>query len=202
MEISLKQTPLIRQSENGTENLLRITLSGFDGAADVFAGGVPASRGLKAGETAEVWIKEPEDASEILIRADAGGSTAEKTFSLRRPEHYTIWIEQHSHHDPGYTDLMSHVFRRHCEWIDAILDEMDKRDGYPEDARLRIVFELRDNVMTAETSFIGQKAAKPMTDEEREVAVCIIKALCEDADIDVTDGIIDRITLKVRGGDD
>lgn len=71
-----------------------------------------------------------------------------------------------------------------------------------EDARLRIVFELRDNVMTAETSFIGQKAAKPMTDEEREVAICIIKALCEDADIDVTDGIIDRITLKVRGGDD
>ena len=69
------------------------------------------------------------------------GSTAEKTFSLRRPEHYTIWIEQHSHHDPGYTDLMSHVFRRHCEWIDAILDEMDKRDGYPEDARLRITAE-------------------------------------------------------------
>ena len=47
----------------------------------------------------------------------------------------------HSHHDPGYTDIMSHVFESHYNHIDEILDEMDKRDDYPEEARLKITIE-------------------------------------------------------------
>ncbi len=46
-----------------------------------------------------------------------------------------------SHHDIGYTDLPSNVLERHCEWYDAVLDDMDERDNYPEDVRLRITVE-------------------------------------------------------------
>ena len=144
MDIHLTQTPLIRRGAKGNENLLRIALSDFGpdrspGAADIFVNGVPAARA--SGENAEIWIAEPEKETKITVKAESGDKTAEKTFAVRPPKRYRIWIEQHSHHDPGYTDLMSHVFRRHREWIDALLDEMDLRDGYPEDARLRITAE-------------------------------------------------------------
>ena len=122
MDISLKQTSLIRQGEGGNENLLRITLSGAAGVSRIYINGIPASSGTAAGETAEIWIKEPEKESEIIVRAVSGNEAAERSFTLRRPRHWRFYIEQHSHHDPGYTDLMSHVFRRHYEWIDALLD--------------------------------------------------------------------------------
>ena len=71
-----------------------------------------------------------------------------------------------------------------------------------EEARLHIVFELQGDIMNVEIASVGPKAARTMSDDEREVAICIIRTFCENADITLTDGIIDRITLTVRGGDD
>ena len=91
--------------------------------------------------TIEYWIDEPKEEYTICIKACGENLCEEKLFLLKVPVHREIHMVHMSHHDPGYTDLMSNVFKRHSEWFDAILDEMEMRDNYPDEVRLRIAVE-------------------------------------------------------------
>ncbi len=143
MILSLKQTQLLRKCGDKLENLLRITVKDIpNSTVSLYADGIFAAQSDAESElTVEYWTDEPADNSQITITAVCGDETVFETFELRPPKHYVIHLVHHSHHDPGYTDIMSHVFRRHYEWIDSILDDMDQRDDYPEDTRLRITIE-------------------------------------------------------------
>lgn len=138
-----KQTCLVRKAFGGLENLIRIRVRDMsDGNVEVYVDD-EALKCVKSEEgfQYEYWISEDKEPCEIQIRCVCDGKSVQTTATLKKPKHYTVYLNHLSHHDPGYTDLMSHVFLRHYRWIDQVLDEMDKRDHYPEDARLRITIE-------------------------------------------------------------
>ena len=143
MILSVKQTQLLRKSGDGLENLIRIFVNKIsDSAVSVYVDGVLIDkRECSYSMTLEHWIPEPQKDTCVEVSVECNSETVAETVTLHKPKHYTIHLVHHSHHDPGYTDIMSHVFRRHYEWIDSILDEMDKRDHYPESSRLRITIE-------------------------------------------------------------
>lgn len=150
MNICCDQTVLLRKNHLGNlENLIRITVSDLEI--------VPCAvemNGCKVAFTisenvlqAEVWIDEPKQEREISVTVFFWGENSDKiksyseTFHLKPPKHWEVHLLHISHHDPGYTDLPSHVLQYHYQWIDEILDEMDLRQDYPEDSRLRITIE-------------------------------------------------------------
>lgn len=143
MELSCRQTVLLRRSLNGKlENLLRVQAGDLAGEARAYLDGEEVFRGgVRAGEAIACWIPEPAAPRAARVRVEADGEVREAEIALRVPRHWEVHLVQMSHHDPGYTDLMSHVFQRHYEWIDRLLDDMDARDGLPEDTRLRVAVE-------------------------------------------------------------
>lgn len=142
MIIGLKQTIFLRHGQNGgLENLLRIK-SGTEGELSVITAGERVFSGnIAADETVELWIAEPSRGQELAVILNTDGQSHTEAFTLRAPKHWEAHLVHQSHHDPGYTDLMSHVFERHYEWIDRALDDMDAREGYPDDSRMKISVE-------------------------------------------------------------
>jgi len=144
MKLTLKQTVYLLRKEDGTlENLLRITLTeAADGEIAVFHGPDRIYAGSICGEyTFTYAVPEPMTDTEIEITAVGETEQVSARCTLHPVKHWELHIVQTSHHDPGYTDIMSHVCERHYEWVDQMLDEMDKRDDYPHDSRLRITIE-------------------------------------------------------------
>lgn len=143
MKIKCEQTVLLRKKDGGLENLLRIMVEPVvDGNVSLYVGQQKMAFEI-SGERlkAECWIQEPKEAGTVEIRVEAEKTDVREKFPLRVPRHWELHLVQSSHHDPGYTDLMSHVFQRHYEALDQIIDEMDARQDYPEDVRLRIAIE-------------------------------------------------------------
>ncbi len=150
MTLTIKQTDFLRKCGEGLENLIRISIDDLPhDRADLYVNGAPISADAVHTEkhengyslTAGYWSCEAGDGASLTVEAVCGEERISETASLRTPKHYVIHLTHHSHHDPGYTDIMSHVFQRHYEWIDTILDEMDRREHYPDDVRLRITIE-------------------------------------------------------------
>lgn len=144
MKLQCKQTVLLREKrDGGLENLLRITISDLaKGQAALYVDGQEIQTAAKSeGLLAEYWIDEPQAEQRIEVTAVCDGECVREAVLLRVPRHWELHMVQYSHHDPGYTDLMSHVFERHYEWLDQVLDDMDARQDYPEDTRYRIAIE-------------------------------------------------------------
>lgn len=143
MKLTGKQTVFLREGNTGLENLLRITVETDRSCEGVLYINEEAvySGTVADGQVIEVWVQEPCAEAETLIQFEAEGEMVSERLMLKPPRHLEFHMVHMSHHDPGYTDLMSHVFRRHYEWIDSILDEMDRREDYPDETRLRISIE-------------------------------------------------------------
>lgn len=144
MRFKCEQTVLLRKRMDGTlENLLRITVEDAGNEAVTLLADdteilcVPTDNRILV----EYWIEEPQAEQVLVVSIKKNGEIYQESFKLRKPRHWEFHLVQMSHHDPGYTDLMSHVFQRHYEWLDRVLDDMDARQDYPEDTRLRIAIE-------------------------------------------------------------
>jgi len=143
MKIKCEQTVLLRKGDFCLENMLRITAEDFsvpDAVVAVDSTEVYRGR-IAENEPISVWIKEPQETREIEVSVQSGKEIVSEKLELTPPGHLEIHLVHISHHDPGYTDIMSHVFQSHCRWIDEILDEMDTYEDGPEETRLRISVE-------------------------------------------------------------
>lgn len=144
MVLLCSQTCLLRKAKNNNlENLLRITVENAECEnAELYLNNKMIWNGSISGSVSvDCWIEEPSHKENITLSVKVGENTVSEVFSVDAPKHFEVHLVHLSHADPGYTDLMSHVFELHSVWIDKILDEMDKRDDYPYDERLRITIE-------------------------------------------------------------
>jgi len=139
-----EQTVFLRKGKNGLENLVRISADDVKKGCvfSVYLDGKYISKVyLESMLTAECWIPEIEKEYKASVRLCSAEECACGDVVLKPQKHLEIHLVHLSHHDPGYTDLMSHVFQRHYEWFDRALDDMEKRDFYPETSRYRISIE-------------------------------------------------------------
>ena len=143
MKIKCEQTVFLRQRNSNLENMLKVTPQNIgDSEASIFIDSKQVYRGtLSENQPVSLWIKEPQESHTVEIKVTSGEESTSEMLKIKPPKHLEIHMVHISHHDPGYTDIMSHVFRSHVRWIDEILDEMDKREDYPEETRLRISIE-------------------------------------------------------------
>lgn len=137
---SVRQTPCLLMEDGILKNELRVTVTGrnekkvtltLDGAA--------------------VWCGEVIDGKEFVVNIPAVTEKREGEFALSSGEKITVplrpqrdWevhIVQFSHHDPGYTDIPSHVLWESAEQLREALDHLDARADWPEEAKPRIVIE-------------------------------------------------------------
>lgn len=144
MKITYKQSVLIKRTPEGKlKNLLRVSISEAEGDSVRVSlnGSMQEEQPLVSGcADFAFWPEEPAKKHQMIIQAEDCCGEAEEVAVLDPPKHYTLHFVHSSHHDPGYTDLMSHVFRSHYHWIDSILDAFDTPWG-DEDTRLRISLE-------------------------------------------------------------
>ena len=84
------------------------------------------------------YIPEPQKAFNAHFVLSGFG---EYDFFVTVPRKWEIHVVQLSHHDPGYTDIPSHVLEESTRWLQQALDDMDARDSYTDDDRYRIVIE-------------------------------------------------------------
>lgn len=137
----IKQTVRFLKSENGLKNEIEMIASvdvpmqttlTMDGVA-VWSGEL-----CTEGQSVFFAIDEPTAEREALFALSGVG---EQRVVLRVPKKYEVHVIQLSHHDPGYTDIPSHVLEESSRFLRCALDDMDAREDYPEDERYRIVIE-------------------------------------------------------------
>ena len=111
-------------------------------------GAVRAVREIDLGEipsgesTREVFIPNIDQEVEGKFFIRIGESLSDSLIiSIKPPRRWTIHLVQESHHDLGYTGLPSHILRQHDRHLSEALDYARATDGYPEDAKFRIVIE-------------------------------------------------------------
>lgn len=96
-------------------------------------GNVPAGKGelefeippLKAGE-----------ALRVELRCDSGTQEFE-TGPLPPPKRWTVYLNQHTHTDIGYTRPQTEILPESLRFLDFALDYCDLTDDYPDDAKFR-----------------------------------------------------------------
>lgn len=70
-----------------------------------------------------------------------GADGASITVKHRPQRHWTVHLIQFAHHDPGYTDLPSNVFREMATFYDDLLCFCAETDHFPDDSRFRYTIE-------------------------------------------------------------
>lgn len=138
---SIRQTPCLLHGEKELQNELILTVTAEKAVGTVLsAGGVPVWRGTLHPGNNEIFFRIPEPKTDRTEEFVLDGIGAVRT-ELHPPRHWEVHVVQLSHHDPGYTDVPSHVLEESTEFLKQILDDMDARDDYPEDSRYRITVE-------------------------------------------------------------
>ena len=149
--LDVKPTALLRASDgDGLEQQVDVTL------------GVDASRGpvtirtraagrevetrtgdLAAGEpVVAAFVAESEAAAEITVEVRDGDEVSVgETHAWSPPRHWTVHVTQTSHHDAGYTDLMSNVLPEHVAYLREFLEMARATADWEDDAQARIGIE-------------------------------------------------------------
>ena len=74
----------------------------------------------------------------VAVRVEvAGSSRAFGPFTLVPPRKWTVYLNQHTHTDIGYTRPQTEILPEHLRYIDYALDYCDLTDNLPDDARFR-----------------------------------------------------------------
>jgi len=138
MYFSVRQTPCLVRKGNALENELLVTVEHCSEHVTLTMDDAVLWQGTPAGDEFAVYIPEVT----ALCEGHFALSTGE-TFSLMlRPQRrWEVHLVQFSHHDPGYTDLPSHVLWESAKQLHDALDNLDAREDWPEEAKPRIVIE-------------------------------------------------------------
>ena len=139
----LRQTPCIRRASLGGGNLFLAGVDAPAGNYEILVNGSTVWNGRLSGysETVELYLPAPtgEESWHFLLRGT--GVEAGRILSVKPRRHWEVHIVQFSHHDPGYTDIPSHVLEDSAVLLREALDHLDEREDWPEEARPRIVIE-------------------------------------------------------------
>ncbi len=139
----LRQTPCIRREALGGGNLFLAGVDAPEGDYEITANGRSVWSGRLSGgkETVELYLPVPdgEEVWRFLLRGEDGESARELAVKPRR--RWEVHLVQFSHHDPGYTDIPSHVLEDSAVLLREALDHLDERADWPNDAKPRIVIE-------------------------------------------------------------
>ena len=149
---SVRPTFFLREGNGGLEQLeqlVRIELSSSENidGAEVFAesGGMLLARqkyNLREGEnTLEFFIKEAKEPRKVLFGLVCGELEKTLEVSISPPKHWVVHVVQLSHHDMGYTDLASNVWKEHARHLEEAVNYAEQTKDYPDDAKFRIVIE-------------------------------------------------------------
>ncbi len=141
MPFEIQQTPCLVEKDGSLWNELRLSVCSDSETNTALSmnGSLVWQGTLKTGEqTVPFLIPEPTEAFDARFALDGVG---EFILQLQVPRHWEVHIVQISHHDPGYTDVPSHVLEEGTRWLTNALADMAEREHYGEDERYRIVIE-------------------------------------------------------------
>ena len=133
-------TPCLLQTPTGVQNELRVKINAHAGEIlTLTLNGTSIWQG-RAEEGAEFPVNIPAvtEIQEAIFALSTGESIS---LTLRPQRQWEVHIVQFSHHDPGYTDIPSHVLAESAEQLREALDHLDEREDWPEEAKPRIVIE-------------------------------------------------------------
>jgi hypothetical protein len=95
----------------------------------------------KGESTLRLWVPDVRDPESVEVRLICPDGTATYYHDHKPARHWTVHLIQFAHHDPGYTDLPSNVFREYCGFYDDILRFCTETDHFPEESRFRYTIE-------------------------------------------------------------
>ncbi len=99
----------------------------------------PLQSGTNAFDIDVPDVREVASVTTILQCGDV--ALTERTFDWQPTKHWEVSLMHYSHHDVGYTDLPTDVFREHTAILDDVVRYCDATIDWPDDARFRFVAE-------------------------------------------------------------
>ncbi len=147
--------PLFKRSAQGLEQVVRLRLLGvaapgatgagaeaglsvsFDGAAEP-AGAVEFEHHGSV-LAAEVLVPEVHAAQRcgFTVRSVNGDVACRGELTLRPQRKWSVSLVHHTHLDVGYTDRQEVVTANHLQYLDSVLDLVDRTSSWDDDARFR-----------------------------------------------------------------
>ncbi|MBN1916469.1 MAG: hypothetical protein JW889_01065, partial [Verrucomicrobia bacterium] len=96
-----------------------------------------------AGETTHrVFVPDIREKKPVTFRLIVGGkAVGEQTVGWLPQRHWTVYLVQFAHFDPGYTDLPSNVMVEYLEFLDRIVEWCEQTAEWPDEAKFRYVVE-------------------------------------------------------------
>ena len=96
----------------------------------------------KGDSSHNIFIDEISETQDIEVFLRHNTSVIErKRIRWNPPKHWVVHLIHTSHHDIGYTDLASNIIPLQVQNLKEALEMASGTDGYPADARFRIVIE-------------------------------------------------------------
>ncbi|MBX2997288.1 MAG: hypothetical protein KF893_02165 [Caldilineaceae bacterium] len=123
-------------SESAHEDLvLRVTGQGIDEMMPL--GAVPQGTVER-----EIYLPDLYQPLEIWFGVYAGRRLlAEQTLNWQPQKHWEVHLVHYSHHDMGYTDLLSKVVRQHAVYLEQVVAYCEETQAWPDDVKFRYLIE-------------------------------------------------------------
>ncbi len=96
-----------------------------------------------AGETTHrITIPDVREEKPVSFRLLVEGAVVdERTVGWRPQRHWTVYVVQFAHFDPGYTDLPSNVMAEYLGFLDDVVAWCEQTTDWPDEAKFRYVVE-------------------------------------------------------------
>jgi Glycosyl hydrolases family 38 N-terminal domain len=139
--------PLFRRGPRGLEQVVRFRLRQPLGPSDLAVSADGGEQGASAwgflasggALVADAFVDEVTSSYRLAFRVGRPGEDAlwRGEVLLRPQRKWEISLVHHSHLDVGYTDPQEVVLRNHLQYLDSVLDLVDKTASWDEDAQFR-----------------------------------------------------------------
>lgn len=148
--MKIEPTVFLRGQERELMQLVRVRLINRCSAADMV---IRAEAGGQCWETQklaapqgesshDIFVGELRQSMDIRFTVLRGGEIEDSAIvPVPKPRRWKVHVVQASHLDAGYTDLACNVERLHLRYLDEAIDMAGATDGFPDDARFRILIE-------------------------------------------------------------
>ncbi|MCL1792611.1 MAG: glycosyl hydrolase-related protein [Oscillospiraceae bacterium] len=147
---SIKPSIFTKNGTNGPEQMMRISVSSpaILERAEIIAECGNAVIGRQkyslseGGNAVEFFIGEFPKPREVSFKLFSDGIFSDSMeITVVPPRHWVVHVVQLSHHDLGYTDLASNVWKEQAQHLNYAIEHAKQTNSYPDDAKFRIVIE-------------------------------------------------------------